>query len=84
MPRRKRDGSVRSLPTIWRVSDELWNKIEPILAQYDLPKHMGRKRIDQRRALNGIIMTRNHRTTLPLSSSRVPCSGIVGITDWLF
>lgn len=55
MPRRKKDGSTRRLPTIWRVSDELWNKVEPILAQYDPPKRMGRKRIDQRRALNGII-----------------------------
>jgi putative transposase len=55
MPRQKKDGSTRPLPTIWRVLNELWNKIEPILAQYDPPKRMGRKRIDQRRALNGII-----------------------------
>lgn len=55
MPRRRKDGSTRPLPTIWRVSDKLWSKIEPILAQYDPPKDMGRKRIDQRRALNGII-----------------------------
>jgi putative transposase len=55
MPRQKKDGSTRPLPTIWRVPNELWNKIEPILAQYDPPKRMGRKRIDQRRALNGII-----------------------------
>ena len=55
MPRRKRDGKERSLPTIWRVSDELWSKIEPILAQYDPPERMGRQRIDQRRALNSVI-----------------------------
>jgi putative transposase len=55
MPRQKKDGSTRPLPTIWRVPNELWNKIEPILAQYDPPKRMGRKRIDQRRALNGTI-----------------------------
>jgi transposase len=43
------------MPTIWRVPDELWGKIEPILNQQDPPRRMGRKRIDQRRALNGII-----------------------------
>jgi putative transposase len=43
------------LPTIWRVSDELWAKIELVLAQSDPAKRMGRRRIDQRRALNGII-----------------------------
>lgn len=55
MPRRKRDSDARPLPTIWRVSDELWAKVEPILIQQDPPRRMGRKRIDQRRALNGII-----------------------------
>lgn len=55
MPRRKRDSDTRPLPTIWRVSDELWAKVEPILIRQDPPRRMGRKRIDQRRALNGII-----------------------------
>jgi len=55
MPRRRRDNSARPMPTIWRVPDELWGKIEPILNQQDPPRRMGRKRIDQRRALNGII-----------------------------
>jgi putative transposase len=55
MPRRKRETSPPALPTIWRVSDDLWAKIEPILAEYDPPKRVGRKRIDQRRALDGII-----------------------------
>ena len=55
MPRQKRDDSPKPLPTIWRVSDELWAKIEPILAEYDPSKDTGRKRIDQRRALDGII-----------------------------
>lgn len=55
MPRRKRDSDARPLPTIWRVSDELWAKVEPILIRQDPPRRMGRKRIDQRRALNGII-----------------------------
>jgi len=55
MPRQERDDSRKPLPTIWCVSDELWAKIEPILVEHDPPQHMGRKRIDQRRALDGII-----------------------------
>ena len=55
MPRRKRETSETVLPTIWRVPDELWVKIEPILAEYDPTKPVGRKRIDQRCALDGII-----------------------------
>jgi len=55
MPRRKRETSESPLPTIWRVPDKLWAKIEPILAEYDPPKPVGRKRIDQRCALDGII-----------------------------
>ncbi len=55
MPRRRRDNSARPMPTIWRVSDELWAQIERILNEQDPPRRMGRKRIDQRRALNGII-----------------------------
>ena len=55
MPGRKRETTPPPLPTIWRVPDDLWAKIEPILAEYDPPKPVGRKRIDQRRALDGII-----------------------------
>ncbi len=55
MPRRKRDTGEKALPTIWRVPDELWARVEPILAEHDPPKGTGRKRIDQRRALDGII-----------------------------
>lgn len=43
------------LDTIWHVPDELWARIEPILAKHDPPKHTGRKRIDARAALDGII-----------------------------
>jgi len=44
-----------SLQTIWRVSDELWHKLKPILDEFDPPKPTGRKRIDGRAALNAII-----------------------------
>jgi putative transposase len=43
------------LPTIWRVPDKLWARIEPILNRRDPPKPTGRKRIDQRAALDAII-----------------------------
>jgi putative transposase len=45
----------KPLPTIWRVPDELWEKIEPILKEHDPPKSTGRSRIDQRAALDAII-----------------------------
>lgn len=54
MPRRRRQLE-QPLPTIWRVPDELWAKIELILAEHDPAKPIGRKRIDLRRALDGII-----------------------------
>ena len=47
--------NAKELPTIWRVPDELWDKIAPILARYDPPKTTGRRRMDQRLALDGII-----------------------------
>ena len=45
----------RVLPTIWRVPDELWEKIEPVIAEHDPPKHTGRRRIGARAALDAII-----------------------------
>lgn len=47
--------TVAPLPTIGRVSDDLWARIEPIMADLDPPLPTGRKRIDQRKALDGII-----------------------------
>jgi len=47
---------VTPLDTIWECPDDLWdNVIVPVLACLDPPKHTGRKRIDPRQALNGII-----------------------------
>jgi len=43
------------LPTIWRVPDDLWERIEPIIAECDPPKRTGRKRIDARATLDAII-----------------------------
>jgi transposase len=43
------------IPTIWRVPEQLWEKIEPILKEHDPPKNTGRPRIDQRAALEATI-----------------------------
>src|SRR2546428_100178 len=53
-PKRERQAPER-LPTIWRVPDDLWEKVRVILAGNDPAKPKGRKRIDLRKALNGII-----------------------------
>ncbi len=48
--------ATRSLPTIWRCPDDLWEYlIAPTLLRLDPPKKTGRKRIDQRLALDGMI-----------------------------
>lgn len=55
MARTKR--KIRNLGTIWECPDGLWNEfIEPVLNRLDPRKPgPGRKRIDPRKALNGII-----------------------------
>lgn len=53
MARQKKQ--VKPLPTIWEVSDELWDIIQPILDELDPPADTGRPRTDPRAALNGII-----------------------------
>jgi putative transposase len=45
----------KSLPTIWEVPDDLWERIEWLLNEYDPPKTTGRSRADARRILDGII-----------------------------
>lgn len=43
------------LPTIWRVPDDLWAILSKLLAVYDPPSKTGRPRVDQRKALDGIV-----------------------------
>ena len=45
----------KCLPTIWEVPDDLWERIEWLLEEYDPPKTTGRSRTDARRLLDGII-----------------------------
>jgi len=51
---RKRKAA-EPLPTIWRVPDELWERLLPILRKFDPPAETGRPRIDARAALEAII-----------------------------
>jgi putative transposase len=46
---------VEPMPTIWRVPDDLWARIAPILAEHDPPKRTGRRRINERAALDALI-----------------------------
>jgi len=43
-----------TLPTIWSLSDALWDKVITVLAELDPPKHQGRKRSDPRAIFNAI------------------------------
>ena len=48
-------GTSPPTPNIWEITDDLWEKIEPVLLTADPPKATGRKRVDQRLMLNGVI-----------------------------
>jgi transposase len=43
------------LATIWRIPDELWVEIEPVIVAKDPPKRKGRKRVDARLVLDTLI-----------------------------
>ncbi len=45
----------QSYPTIWKVSDALWEIIQILLDDYDPPAATGRPRDDRRPILNAII-----------------------------
>lgn len=44
-----------TLPTIWEVPDDLWERVELLLNQFDPPKPTGRKPYPARPILNGLI-----------------------------
>jgi transposase len=43
------------MPTIWEIPDPLWHDMEQLIGQYDPPKPTGRKRIDARKAFDGML-----------------------------
>lgn len=53
----RKERRVKRLETIWECPDDLWNDfIQPVLQRLDPRKPgPGRRRIDPRKALNGII-----------------------------
>jgi transposase len=51
----KTAAKKKSLPTIWEIPDELWERIEPILLDRYPPARTGRPRADLRQVLNTII-----------------------------
>ena len=50
-----RTKAAEPLPTIWNVDDTLWAQAEQVLAELDPPARFGPDRIDQRKALDGVI-----------------------------
>ena len=48
-------GPSPPFENLWEISDGLWAKIQPVLLTADPPKATGRKRVDQRLLLNGIV-----------------------------
>jgi putative transposase len=58
----------KPLPTIWEVPDELWDRVEPILARHYPPARTGRPRADLRRVLDGVI----HRMRSGCQWNRLP------------
>jgi putative transposase len=46
---------ARALPTIWELPDELWERVEPILAERYPPAATGRPQADLRLVLDGIV-----------------------------
>ena len=45
----------RRMPTLWEVPDGLWGRIQPLLEKEDPPQRTGRKRVNRRQVLDGII-----------------------------
>lgn len=61
-------SAEQPLPTIWEVPDELWERVEPILARHYPPATTGRPRADLRLMLDGII----HRMRSGCQWNRMP------------
>jgi transposase len=55
MAEKQDEEKKRPLGTIWEIPDDLWEKIERILAELDPPKRTGRRRVDRRAVMNAIV-----------------------------
>ena len=45
----------KPLPNIWDVPDDPWERIEPVILELDPLRSKGRKRVDQRKMLEGTV-----------------------------
>ena len=55
----------------WIVSDELWERIEPLLPKVERRfRYPGRKRLPDRQALQGILFVLSHRDRVAASAAR--------------
>ena len=66
-------GKGEILATIWEIPDHLWEQIQPVIAEIDPAKAMGRKRADPRRMLDdleGIVF----RPAIGCQGNRLPGS----------
>ena len=48
-------ASEKPLPTLWRVPEALWQVMQALILAQDPPKPTGRRRIDARKAFDGIL-----------------------------
>lgn len=76
-PKKERQPQDRAepMPAIWRVSDELWRRVSPIIRELDPPKQTGRRRIDARGALDAIIF--RMRSGCPASGTNFPPTSLM-------
>jgi putative transposase len=54
-PKRHKSKKPKPLPTIWEISDDLWQRIRPVLQEFWPTKPTGRHHASWRKAINGII-----------------------------
>ena len=52
---RMKRSKIQSIPTIWEIPDDLWQRIEPLFPIPEKASGTGRKRVPYRRVLNGIL-----------------------------
>jgi putative transposase len=45
----------KRIPTLWEIPDQLWERIEELIDEFDPPAPTGRKRADARKLLDGLI-----------------------------
>jgi transposase len=47
--------NAKPIDEAWRIPDELWNRIEPLLPKYRKHRKGGRPRLERRKVMDGIF-----------------------------